>query len=121
MTTPDPDKERGLFEKYFVRKIVRAADGSTSLAKPGPCFVLSYATDPHARAALAAYADSCAEDFGPLAEDLKRELERTAPCTGEHCPYCGADNVTIYEHNPPCTSQHRCPDCGSNWDTEARP
>lgn len=64
----DPDRDRGLYRKYQVQKVTR--DGE--LVDPGPVFVLAYTRDPHARVALAAYADSCAADFPPLAADLRR-------------------------------------------------
>lgn len=66
MTTTDPDTKRGLYGKYRVEK---------SNGKPtGPVFVLAYATDPHARVALAAYADSCETDYPQLAADLRASL-----------------------------------------------
>lgn len=40
-------------------------------------FVLDYANDPHAAAALAAYADACEQDQPGLAADLRNLL--TAP------------------------------------------
>lgn len=58
----DPDRERGLYGKYRVEKVN---------GKPvGACFVLE-SHDPHAPAALRAYAESCEKDFRPLAEDLR--------------------------------------------------
>jgi hypothetical protein len=57
----DPDTERGLYGKYRVEKVN---------GKPvGECFVLEQ-HDPHAIAALRAYADSCAGNFDSLAFDL---------------------------------------------------
>ncbi len=70
--SPDPDRERGLYGKYFVKKIK-----SGELVDPGPVFVLAYVTDPHARVALAAYATSCEADYSPLAADLRAALEAT--------------------------------------------
>lgn len=60
------DRQRGLYGKYRVER----SDGKSK----GPYFVLAYTSDPHARVALAAYADSCAEEFPLLAADLRREL-----------------------------------------------
>jgi hypothetical protein len=58
----DPDSERGLYGKYRVEKIN---------GKPvGTCFVLEE-RDPHAVAALRAYAESCIGDFPRLATDLE--------------------------------------------------
>lgn len=60
--SPDPDKVRGLYPKYEVRKLN---------GKPvGPCFVLE-ASDPHAPAALRAYAMSCSDEYAPLSRDLQ--------------------------------------------------
>lgn len=47
-----PDTERGLYPKYLLFK----AGG---------------ATDPHAKAAIAAYADSCEADYPQLASELR--------------------------------------------------
>jgi hypothetical protein len=63
------DRERGLYGKYKVER----ADGKDK----GPYFVLAYATDPHARVALRAYAESCANEYRALANDLMRELDET--------------------------------------------
>lgn len=54
-----------MYPKYHVEKLN---------GKPvGPCFVLEF-DDPHARAAVAAYADSCEGDYPALAADLRRTL-----------------------------------------------
>lgn len=71
METTDPDRERGLYGKYRVEKV----NGKPT----GPVFVLAYATDPHARVALAAYAESCAEDYPELANDLRDQLDNHRP------------------------------------------
>lgn len=62
---PMPDTAVGLYGKYRVEKV----NGKPT----GPVFVLAYSTDPHARAALAAYAESCRADFPQLADDLDDE------------------------------------------------
>lgn len=41
-----------------------------------PFFVLRYTTDPHARAAFAAYANSCRTDYPALAADIDAALAR---------------------------------------------
>lgn len=65
MTTPDTG--RGLYPKYRVEKIN---------GKPvGECFVLEE-HDPHAIAALRAYAESCCTEFQSLATDLVLMAER---------------------------------------------
>lgn len=67
MTTSDPDTQRGLYGKYRVEKIN---------GKPiGACFVLEE-HDPHAIAALRAYANSCARDYPSLATDLAVMADR---------------------------------------------
>lgn len=71
----DPDTERGLYRKYRVQKVIHGTDqrGDPSedyIDYPGEYFVLA-AHDPHARAALRAYADSCAAEFPKLASDLR--------------------------------------------------
>lgn len=72
MTITDPDQQRGLYGKYLVYK----PDPETGeLRDPGSVFVLNYATDPHARVALRAYAQSCANDYPQLANDLMRKLD----------------------------------------------
>lgn len=66
-----PDRTRGLYGKY---KQIERVDG-----KPvGQTYILEYEKDPHARAALAAYADSCERDnYGPLAKDIRARLTAT--------------------------------------------
>lgn len=66
---PVPDTERGLYGKYLVFKA-----GGDMVPMTDPCFVLRYNTDPHARAALAAYADSCEAEYPQLAADLRQKL-----------------------------------------------
>lgn len=60
MTIIDPDTQRGLYGKYYVRRerITPNSQGvpnGTIWSDPGECFVLAYATDPHAKVALAAH------------------------------------------------------------------
>lgn len=71
------DKTRGLYNKFEVRRV----DGSSGLGgKHHGCeyFVLDVTHDPHAAAALAAYADSCEAEYPLLAADLraKRTVQR---------------------------------------------
>lgn len=62
-----PGEQLGLYPKYRVEKLS---------GKPvGECFVLE-ADDPHAVAALRAYAESCHGKFGPLAADLLDMADR---------------------------------------------
>lgn len=64
------DPLRGLYRKFEVRRV----DGTD---RPGQkherCsyFVLDLDHDPHARAAIEAYASSCAADYPLLARDLQ--------------------------------------------------
>ena len=73
MTTIETDHEnRGLYRKYELRRVNE--DGSLRYVVADPFFALRYTTDPHARVALEAYADSCAADYPALAADLYRQL-----------------------------------------------
>ena len=105
----DPDRTRGLYGKYLVRKIKRGDGGLCAgspngvhipapglgqacsycagprhdeLVDPGPVFVLAYARDAHARAALSAYADSCETDYPQLAADLRDALAAAEAAEG---------------------------------------
>lgn len=70
----DERRPDGITDKYLVRK----ADGTPT--DPSACyFVLRYDTDPHARAALYAYASSASHDRPKLATDLLAALTATAP------------------------------------------
>jgi hypothetical protein len=63
-------KTTGLYRKFDVRR----TDGSDAPGgKHHQCayFVLDLDHDPHAKAALAAYAKSCRSDFPVLADDLQ--------------------------------------------------
>jgi len=63
------DKEKGLYEKYNVSRV----DGSSDIGeKHADCeyFVLDLTHDPHARVAMKAYVESCADDYPALADDL---------------------------------------------------
>jgi len=82
----DDDKDRGLYPKYEVRKLIRYTDqrGEESMIPSPtpldePFFVLRYTTDPSAWTALAEYANSCAADYPTLAEDLFSEVRKYAP------------------------------------------
>ncbi|MCT7361196.1 hypothetical protein [Mycolicibacterium llatzerense] len=63
----DSDKQRGLYGKYRVERVVGK--------EKGPYFVLAYTSDPHAAVALRAYADSCEADYPQLAADLRNALD----------------------------------------------
>lgn len=68
------DRARGLYRKFDVRR----TDGSS---EPGgkhhgwEYFVLDISHDPHAVAALNAYADSCESEYPILAADLREKAE----------------------------------------------
>lgn len=68
----------GLYNKYELFR-VREDDPGHAFRVHTPFFVLRYDRDPHARVALAAYADSCAADNPMLAADLRDMLVRTEP------------------------------------------
>lgn len=115
MKAVDPDRARGLYGKYQVKKIVRGDGGLCAwspdgvhhaapglghacsycqnvrhdqLVDPsGPVFVLAYESDPHAAVALAAYAESCAADFPQLAAELREKLRGQPECEC-HEPAC---------------------------------
>lgn len=77
-----PDTERGLYRKYDVRKVKHETDQRGELVEvlvpmERPVFVLDYAKDPHARKALLAYVESCAESHPHLAHDLLDRYEAT--------------------------------------------
>lgn len=63
----------GLYQKFVVARVDPDAD-----ARHQGCqyFVLDVDHDPHARAALRAYANSCVVEFPELAEDLGRLIDR---------------------------------------------
>lgn len=68
------DHGRGLYRKFDLFRV--DGNGERSYLVTDPFFVLRYTTDPHARAALKAYADSCRAEYPALADDLDRALER---------------------------------------------
>jgi hypothetical protein len=65
------DPTRGIYEKFTVRRNDRTDEIG---GKHYGCeyFVLDLTHDPHAKAALRAYADSCESDYSLLAADLRR-------------------------------------------------
>lgn len=71
-TTETNDQDRGLYRRFDLYRIDE--DGERQYLVTDPYFILRYTTDPHARVALEAYADSCAADYPALAADLYRQL-----------------------------------------------
>ena len=65
------DKSRGLYNKFDVQRL----DGS---AKHQDCeyFVLDLDHDPHAIAAIFAYADSCHKEYPALSKDLYEKARK---------------------------------------------
>lgn len=64
------DKSKGLYNKFLITR----TDGSSAQGrKHHECeyFVLDLTHDPHARAALLAYAESCKSEYPLLANDLR--------------------------------------------------
>lgn len=54
----------------------RTQDRTYHLPIDGPYFVLAYGRDPHARTALAVYADSVETELPHLAHQLRTEIDR---------------------------------------------
>lgn len=76
MTQPDPDKDRGLYPKYQVNKIMRGTDQrgeetETLVPYTKECFVIQE-SDPYAPATLLRYADSCVKEFPQLAREIRQ-------------------------------------------------
>ena len=73
----DPDKERGLYGKYYVVR----ADGTEK--EGSRYFVLDYGNDSIARRALLEYATTARyAGYGQLSEDLLHELKTTTSPDG---------------------------------------
>lgn len=73
----DKQMSSGLYEKYQVKR----QDGRDDVGdKHYACsyFVLDLKCDPHAKAAIRAYADSCLQEKPELANDLLKFLENEA-------------------------------------------
>ena len=75
MTVNDPEAGRGLYRKYELFR-VSETDPDHHFQIFDPFFVLRYATDPHARVAAKAYAESCRSEYPQLAADLLDELSK---------------------------------------------
>ncbi|WP_254383929.1 DUF5678 domain-containing protein [Mycobacteroides chelonae] len=70
--TETSDQNRGLYRRFDLYRIDE--DGEHQYLVTDPYFILRYTTDPHARVALEAYADSCRDEYPALAADLYRQL-----------------------------------------------
>jgi hypothetical protein len=76
-----PDTQRGIYQKFDVVR----TDGSDQPGRHNHghrYFVLDLdklATDPHAKAAITAYAESCEDDYPLLAADLRSYTDRILP------------------------------------------
>lgn len=68
------DRSRGLFGKF---RVTRSDGKSAPGEKHDGCdyFVLDLTHDPHAQAALIAYAQSCRKEFPMLADDLMLKVD----------------------------------------------
>lgn len=64
-------KERGLFGKYYVSRVDRK-DRRGGPKENAGYFVLDFVHDPHAIAALVAYARACRKDSPLLAADIDK-------------------------------------------------
>lgn len=71
MADTKTDAQRGLYRKYELFRVNEDPDHHYQIFEP--FFVLRYATDRHARAALVAYAESCRDEYPQLAADLLGE------------------------------------------------
>lgn len=63
-------REAGLYNKFYVERM----DGKSAPGEKHDCchyFVLDATHDPHARAALLAYAESCGAEYPLLAQDVR--------------------------------------------------
>lgn len=63
----------GWRRKYFIQKI-RKGGGVSPVAKRAKYFVLRFDKDPHARVAMAAYADSVEAVNPKFAEDIRKKI-----------------------------------------------
>lgn len=114
--TPMGDKTRGLYDKFVVTR----TDGTSAEGgKHHECqyFVLDIDHDPHAKAALLAYADSCKADYPLLANDVralailapKRYTDSLTAPGGYSCPDCGMKIVVGDSVCPKTRKQHARP------------
>ena len=72
--------KRGLYGKYIIQK----ANGE-AIDPKAVYFTLRIDTDPHARAAIRAYIESCRDEQPELARDLERVMEElTTKDTKDH-------------------------------------
>ena len=91
------DEKRGLYQKYKIER----SDGTSG---PGgkheycPYFVLDLEHDKHAKAAIRAYAESCAKEFPELAKDLKKMLRPRHRCG---CRSAGHELGCVVLYEPP--------------------
>jgi hypothetical protein len=92
------DKKRGLYGKYKVERL----DGSSvpPNGKHAFCeyFVLDLEHDKHAKAAIRAYAESCAKEFPDLAKDLRKMLRPPHRCG---CRSAGHEGGCVVLYAPP--------------------
>lgn len=73
------DTKRGLYGKYKIERL----DGSSGPGgKHEKCmyYVLDLEHDKHAKAAIRAYADSCAREYPELAKDLRELVKPQETC-----------------------------------------
>ena len=112
MNVNDVEKTTGLYHKFDVTR----TDGSSGPGgKHEHCryFVLDLDHDPHAPAAIRAYADSCRADYPALAADLDRTAQ-TAICGAVLGCLC----VKPHECHLPSghSGKHHCHICGWLWE-----
>lgn len=91
------DKNRGLYGKFKVERM----DGSSGPGgKHEHCmmYVLDLEHDPHAKAAIRAYADSCEKDYPMLARDLRDLLKPPVTCG---CRSAAHETGCMFTGEPP--------------------
>lgn len=76
--SPDPDRDRGLYEKYHVERL-DGRDGMGQKHEFCQYFVLDLTHDPYAGHALKAYADAIRHDYPVLARELTEMLGKGGP------------------------------------------
>lgn len=75
----DDNRSLGLYDKFRVTR-TDGADGPGGSHVGCDYFVLDITHDPHAKAAILAYADSCeADGYTVLAADLRAKIARRYP------------------------------------------
>ncbi len=102
------DKQRGLYEKWDVTRIVDPEQKHTNCE----LFVLDIDHDPFAIRALATYIEACKEEYPKLADDLRIRIQLRCKHSNKESVYYDGDSERL-----------RCLDCGARiilYDDEMR-